>query len=121
VEVNFTGDGFIAAFDGPSRALRCGLGLADSLGRAGLPARVGVHTGEVELAGPETRGIALHIATRVMAEAAAGEVLASGTVRDLVIGSELNFDERGTRVLKGVPGEWRLYAVRPADTVSMTT
>lgn len=115
VEVNFTGDGFIATFDGPSRALRCGLGLADGLGRAGLPVRVGLHTGEVELAGQGTRGIALHIATRVVSEAAAGEVLASSTVRDLVFGSELHFDERGTRVLKGVPGEWRLYAVRPAD------
>jgi class 3 adenylate cyclase len=117
-EVNTTGDGFVATFDRPSGALYCATAASDSLARAGLPVRAGVHTGEVEVAGTETRGIALHIATRVASEAGAGEILASSTVRDLVIGSELSFEDRGTHELKGVPGEWRLYAVTPAHAIA---
>jgi len=110
-EVNTTGDGFIATFDGPSRGVRCALALVDSLGRAGTPIRAGLHSGEVELGDRDVRGIALHIATRIAAEASSGEVLASGTVKDLVIGAGLSFADHGSYDLKGVPGDWRLYAV----------
>lgn len=108
-EVNTTGDGFIATFDGPTRAVRCALDLVDSFGSAGTPIRAGLHSGEIELADRETRGIALHIAARIAAEAGPNEVLVSGTVKDLVVGSGLSFAELGTYNLKGVPGEWRLF------------
>ncbi|SER75472.1 Adenylate cyclase, class 3 [Pedococcus cremeus] len=110
--VDFAGDGALAAFDGPARAIRCGLGLHKALAPLGLSLRVGVHTGEVEqLRGGDLGGLAVHLAARIMAEAAAGEVLVSSTVRDLVVGSGIGFTPRGTRVLKGIPGEWSLLAV----------
>lgn len=109
-EIDTAGDGFLAAFDGPARAVRAGRAIADSVRRLGIEVRVGLHTGECEVMGPKLGGIAVHIGARVAALASAGEVLVSNTVKDLVAGSGLRFSDRGTHVLKGVPGEWRLFA-----------
>jgi class 3 adenylate cyclase len=109
-EVDTAGDGFLASFDGPARAIRCALEIARSVRVLGLEVRAGVHTGEVERAEGAVRGIAVHTGARVTAEAQAGEVLVSSTVRDLVAGSGITFDPRGEHVLKGVPGAWHLYA-----------
>src|SRR5207247_179532 len=108
-EVKTTGDGFLASFEGPARAIRAG--VRDQ----GLEVRAGLHTGEVELLGEDLGGIAVHIAARVLAKAAAGEILCSRTVKDLVAGSGFAFAERGTHPLKGVPDVWQLYAVEPAE------
>jgi class 3 adenylate cyclase len=110
--INSTGDGFIATFDGPARAIRCGLALNDAVSSLGIQIRTGLHTGEVEQRGEDVGGIAVHIAARVMSEAGPNEVLVSGAVPPLVAGSGIEFDNRGSRELKGVPGEWRLYAVK---------
>jgi class 3 adenylate cyclase len=110
--VKFTGDGLMATFDGPARAVQCIRTLSERLGEFGLPIRAGVHTGEVEVIGDDIGGIAVHIAARISARAAAGEILTSSTVRDLVAGSGLEFDDRGEHELKGVPGTWRVLAVR---------
>lgn len=110
-EIDTAGDGFLAAFDGPGRAVACAQTLAREMSRLGLEIRAGVHTGECEVMGDKLSGIAVHIGARVAALARAGEVLVSGTVKDLVAGSGLVFDDRGVRALRGVPGEWRLYAV----------
>ncbi|MDT5089060.1 MAG: hypothetical protein QOG47_1767 [Mycobacterium sp.] len=110
-EVNTTGDGFLARFDGPARAIRCAVAIRDVLRSLGLEVRAGVHTGEVELRGDDISGIAVHIAARVAGAAAAGEVLASRIVVDLVAGSGLSFAARGEHNLKGVAGEWGLFAV----------
>jgi class 3 adenylate cyclase len=109
-ELDTAGDGLLAAFDGPARAIRCAQALRASVRGLGLELRQGLHTGECEVMGDKLSGLALHIGARVAAEAAAGEILVSSTVKDLVVGSELLFEERASRVLKGVPGEWRLYA-----------
>jgi len=109
-EIDTTGDGFLATFDGPARAVRCALSLADAVRPLDLEIRAGVHTGEIELAGDDIRGLAVHIGARIAALAGAGEVLVSRTVRDLVAGSGLTFQDRGTHVLKGVPDEWQLFA-----------
>jgi pimeloyl-ACP methyl ester carboxylesterase/class 3 adenylate cyclase len=109
-EIDTAGDGFLATFDGPIRAIRCGLAIADASTDLDLDVRVGCHTGEVELAGGSVRGIAVHVAARVCAEAAGREVLVSSTVRDLVAGSGVRFKDRGAHVLKGVPGSAHLYA-----------
>src|SRR4051794_29503717 len=110
--VKMTGDGVLATFDGPARAIRCAQALADVVRtRLGLDVRAGLHTGEIELIGDDVGGIAVHIGARVCALAGPSEVLVSGTVKDLVVGSDIDFEDRGTRPLKGVPGEWRLYAV----------
>jgi len=111
-EVRTLGDGFLATFDGPARAIRCGREIADDVDRLGIATRVGVHTGEVELLDGDLAGLAVHIGARVAAEAQPGEVLVSGTVKDLVVGSGIEFSDRGDRDLKGVPGIWRLYAAR---------
>jgi pimeloyl-ACP methyl ester carboxylesterase len=111
-EVDTAGDGFFATFDGPARAIQCACAIASSVRELGIDIRAGLHTGEVELAEDKPRGIAVHIGARVSARAEPGEVLVSNTVKDLVAGSGIEFDERGTAELKGVPGEWRLYAVR---------
>ena len=111
-EVDTAGDGFFATFDGPARAIQCACAIASSVRDLGIDIRAGLHTGEVELADERPRGIAVHIGARVSARAEPGEVLVSNTVKDLVAGSGIEFDERGTAELKGVPGEWRLYAVR---------
>ena len=111
-EIDTAGDGFLATFDGPARAIRSGKAIVESVRGLGLEIRAGLHTGEVELAGGGVRGIAVHTGARVAAHAGAGEVLVSQTVRDLVAGSGIEFEDRGTRELKGIPGEWRLFAVR---------
>jgi pimeloyl-ACP methyl ester carboxylesterase len=111
-EVDTAGDGFFATFDGPARAIRSGKAIVESVRTLGLEIRAGLHTGEVELAGDSVRGIAVHTGARVASYAGAGEVLVSQTVKDLVAGSGIEFDDRGAHELKGVPGEWRLYAVR---------
>ena len=109
--VKSTGDGMLASFDGPARAITAATGLRDELAGIGLPIRAGVHTGECERIGEDLGGIAVHIGARVGSAAASGEVLVSQTVRDLVVGSGIEFSDRGAQQLKGVPGEWRLYAV----------
>jgi pimeloyl-ACP methyl ester carboxylesterase len=111
-EIDTAGDGFLALFDGPARAIRCGLAIRDALAALGLDVRAGVHTGEVERpAGEKPRGIAVHVGARVMSLASAGEVFVSTTTRDLVAGSGLEFEDRGEHVLKGVEGPRRVYAV----------
>jgi pimeloyl-ACP methyl ester carboxylesterase/class 3 adenylate cyclase len=110
-EVNTRGDDFLATFDGPGRAVRCAQAIATSARPLGLEVRSGLHTGEVELQGDDVAGLAVHIGARVAALAGAGEVLATSTVRDLVVGSGINFDDRGRQELKGVPGEWTILAV----------
>jgi class 3 adenylate cyclase len=111
-ELDTAGDGFFAAFDGPARAIRCACSITDAVKELGLDVRAGLHTGECELIDGKVGGIAVHIGARVAKEARAGEVLVSSTVKDLVAGSGLEFDERGRAELKGVPGEWRLFSVR---------
>jgi class 3 adenylate cyclase len=111
-EIDTAGDGFLATFDGPARAIRSAKAIVESVRTLGLEIRAGLHTGEVELAGDAVRGIAVHTGARVASAAAPSEVLVSQTVKDLVAGAGIEFEDRGTRELKGVPGEWRLYAVR---------
>jgi pimeloyl-ACP methyl ester carboxylesterase len=113
-ELNTAGDGFLATFDGPARAVACAVSIRDAAKAVGLQIRFGLHTGELELAGSDIRGIAVHTGARVAAKAGPGEVLTSSTVRDLVAGSGLEFEDRGSHELKGVPGEWHLYAVSNA-------
>jgi len=110
-EVKTLGDGFLATFDGPARAIRCACAIRDSVRPLGIEIRAGLHTGECELMDDDVGGIAVHIGARVAASAAPGEVLVSSTVKDLVAGSGLRFADRGTHHLRGVPGEWRLFAV----------
>lgn len=110
-EIKTIGDGFLATFDGPARAVNCAASIVDSLAQLNLPIRAGVHTGECELVGDDVAGIAVHIGARVMERAGPGEVLASSTVKDLVFGSGLRFEDRGVYSLRGVPDEWRLYAL----------
>jgi class 3 adenylate cyclase len=110
-EVKRTGDGFLATFDGPARAIRCAASIADAVRTLGIHVRAGLHTGECEVMNGDVGGLAVHIGARVMGAADAGEVLVSSTVKDLVVGSGIEFEERGSRELKGVPGEWRLFAV----------
>ncbi len=110
-EVKRTGDGFLATFDGPARAIRCAASVAEAMGTLGLQIRAGLHTGELEVMDGDLGGLAVHIASRVMGAAAPNEVLVSGTVKDLVVGSGIEFEDRGERELRGVPGEWRLFAV----------
>ena len=110
--VKSTGDGILALFDRPGRAIRCASALRDRLRAAGMEIRAGVHTGEVQLRGEDVGGIAVHVAARVMAAAGPGEVLVSRTVHDLVAGSDHVLEDRGPHVLKGMAGEWQLFAVR---------
>jgi pimeloyl-ACP methyl ester carboxylesterase len=110
-ELDVAGDGFFARFDGPARAVRCACAISENMGELGLQIRAGLHTGECELMDGKVGGIAVHIGARVAKEAQPGEVLVSSTVKDLVAGSGLRFRERGTAELKGIPEEWRLYAV----------
>jgi pimeloyl-ACP methyl ester carboxylesterase/class 3 adenylate cyclase len=111
VELDTAGDGFFARFDGPARAIRCATEITSSVRELGLDLRVGLHTGECEVVDNKVAGIAVSIGARVAAQARPGEVLVSQTVKDLVAGSGLAFEDRGVAELKGVPGEWRLYAV----------
>jgi class 3 adenylate cyclase len=110
-EVNTSGDGFLATFDGPQRAIRCAMAIRDAVQALGIEVRAGLHTGECEVRGDDIGGIAVHIGARVSALAGPNEVLVSSTLRDLVIGSGLEFEAHGTHELKGVPGEWHLFAV----------
>ena len=114
-EVKHTGDGFVASFDGPARAIRCACSVGDEARELGIEVRAGLHTGECELIGDDLGGLAVHIAARVGAKAGAGEVLVSGTVKDLVMGSGIDLVERGDHELKGVPGRWQLYSVGGRD------
>ncbi len=109
-EIDTAGDGFFATFDGPARAIRCALNVIEAGHQLDIKIRAGLHTGEIEVTGPKIGGIALHIGSRVAATSKPGEVLVSSTVKDLVAGSRIRFVDRGTHVLKGVPGEWRLFA-----------
>jgi class 3 adenylate cyclase len=113
-EVNTSGDGFLAMFDGPQRAIRCAMAIRDAVQTLGIEVRAGLHTGECEVRGDDIGGIGVHIGARVSALAGPKEVLVSSTLRDLVIGSGLEFEDRGSYELKGVPGEWRLFAVASA-------
>jgi pimeloyl-ACP methyl ester carboxylesterase len=110
-EINTAGDGFLAAFDGPARAIKCAVAIVQSLSALGIQCRIGLHTGECEVRQGQLHGVALHIAARVAALASAGGVLVSQTVKDLVAGSGLGFRDAGTHTLKGLPDEWRLYEV----------
>jgi class 3 adenylate cyclase len=110
-EVKTTGDGFLATFDGPARGIRCARSIAEGVRSLGIEIRAGLHTGECELRNGDVGGIAVHTGARVSAQASAGEVLVSSTVKDLVAGSGIEFEDRGSHELKGVPGEWRLFAV----------
>jgi class 3 adenylate cyclase len=110
-EVKRTGDGFLATFDGPARAIRCASDVAESVASLGLEVRAGLHTGELEVMDGDLGGLAVHIAARVMDRAAPCEVLVSSTVKDLVVGSGISFEERGEHALRGIPGEWRLFSV----------
>ena len=112
--VKTTGDGLLATFDGPARAIRCARVLTEELAKQGVEIRAGLHTGEVELRGDDVGGIAVHIGARVEAAASPGEILVSRTVKDLVAGSGIGFADRGIHSLKGVPEEWQLYAVASA-------
>lgn len=110
-EVTTTGDGFLAIFDGPARAVRCASEIAAAVRSLGIEIRAGLHTGEIEVQGAQIAGLAVHIAARVMAIARDGRVLVSGTVKDLVVGSGIEFEDLGAHQLKGVPGEWRVHEV----------
>ncbi|MHB8588997.1 MAG: adenylate/guanylate cyclase domain-containing protein [Candidatus Dormibacteraceae bacterium] len=117
-ELDTAGDGVFASFDGPARAIRCACAIADSLRELGIDVRAGLHTGECEIVGEKLGGIAVHIGARVAGQAAPGEILVSGTVRDLVAGSGLRFRDRGAAQLKGIDGDWRLYAVERNGSTS---
>jgi len=112
-EVKALGDGYLATFDGPARAIRCGGAIAETARSTGLEVRVGLHCGEVEVMEEDVGGIAVHIAARVGDLAGAGEVLVTSTVKDLVAGSGIPFADRGAKQLKGIPDEWRLFAAAP--------
>ena len=110
-EVRVVGDSFLATFDGPARAIRCATAIRDAVGALGVELRAGLHTGEIELAASGIEGLAVHIGARVAALAGAGEILVSSTVKDLVAGSGVEFEDRGRHVLKGVPDDWQIHAV----------
>jgi class 3 adenylate cyclase len=110
-EIKTSGDGFLATFDGPARAVSCGGDIVEQLRELGLRVRIGLHTGECALRADDVTGIAVHIASRVMRAAAPGEVLTSSTVKELVVGSGLRFSDRGAHALRGVDGEWHPYAL----------
>jgi class 3 adenylate cyclase len=113
-EVKNLGDGFLATFDGPARAIRCATAISDAVQPLGIAVRSGLHTGEIELTADDVTGIAVHIAARVAAEADAGETVVSSTVRDLVAGSGLRFENRGIHTLRGLPNDMHLYTVARA-------
>jgi class 3 adenylate cyclase len=110
-----TGDGLFSAFDSPARAIQCAHATSEAVRHLGIEIRVGVHTGECEVIGEKLGGIAVHIGARIAGKAGVNEILVSSTVKDLVAGSSIRFDDCGAHVLKGVPGEWRLFAVASAQ------
>jgi class 3 adenylate cyclase len=109
--VDTAGDGFFASFDGPARAIQCARAIEEAIGDLGIDVRIGLHVGECELVDGKIAGVAVHIGARVAAEAGPGETLVSQTVRDLVVGSGIEFEDRGPRTLRGIPEPTRLYAV----------
>ena len=109
--IKSTGDGVLATFDGPARAIHCACGIRDALAARGIDVRAGLHTGEIEVMGEDVAGMAVHIAARIAARAGGGDVLVSSTVKDLVVGSGITFADRGAHDLKGVPDPWRIFAV----------
>ena len=111
LEINTTGDGFVLAFTGPTRAIQCAKAISQELSRLGLTTRAGLHTGECERRGEDLSGLAVHIAARVSGKAPPNRIVVSSTVRDLVVGSGIKFTEQGVYSLKGVPGDWPLFAV----------
>jgi class 3 adenylate cyclase len=113
-EIKMTGDGFVATFDGPGRGIRCAVAIRDAVRELGLELRLGLHTGEIELRGDDIAGMAVHIGQRTEATAEPGEIRVSSTVKDLVAGSDIRFSDLGPQRLKGVPDEWRLFAVSSA-------
>jgi class 3 adenylate cyclase len=113
-EIDTAGDGFLTSFDGPARGVRCAAAIIHGARSLGLDVRAGLHTGECEIMGEKLSGLAVHIGARVAAIASAGQVIVSSTVKDLVAGSGLRFSDRGNHVLKGVPGEWRVFALDSA-------
>jgi pimeloyl-ACP methyl ester carboxylesterase len=117
-EVHTAGDGFLATFDGPGRAIRCAATICQQVRSLGIDVRAGLHSGECQIEGSKVEGIAVHIGSRVAGTAKPGEVLVSSTVKDLVVGSGIAFEDRGMHALKGVPEEWHLFAVAPADQVN---
>ncbi len=114
-EIDTAGDGFVASFDGPARAIRCAKAIANSVTALDLEIKAAIHTGECEVADGKLAGIAVHIAARIAGQAQPGEVLVSSTVRELVAGSRIQFAERGAHTLKGIPGEWRVFSVEEAS------
>jgi len=110
-EIDTAGDGFLASFDGPARAVRCACAIRDAVHDLGLRIRAGLHTGECEVMGDKLGGLAVHIGSRIAAAAGSGEVWVSSTVKDLVAGAGIRFGDRGLHGLKGIPGEWRLFTV----------
>ena len=110
-EIDTTGDGFLATFDGPARAIHCAVQIRDAVRSLGVTIRAGLHTGEIELHGTDIGGLGVHLAARVMSTAGPGEVIVSSTLSDLVVGSGIGFEDRGSHTLKGVPGKWRLFRV----------
>jgi len=114
-EIDNAGDGFLASFDGPARAIMCARAITEAVPALGLDVRVGLHTGECEQIGDKLGGIAVHIGARIAAVAGPGEVLVSSTVKDLVAGSGIAFVERGDHALKGIPGLWKRYAIAQSD------
>jgi class 3 adenylate cyclase len=110
-EIKATGDGFLATFDGPARAIRCASAIRDAASGMHLDVRVGLHTGEIEIRGDDIGGMAVHIGQRVSTLAQPNEIMVSSTVKDLVAGSGIEFEDRGDHKLKGVPGPWRVFAV----------
>jgi class 3 adenylate cyclase len=120
-QIATTGDGLLAIFDGPARAIRAAQAIESAVRGLGIEIRAGLHTGEIEQVGGDIRGIAVHIGARIAALASPREVLVSSTVKDLVVGAGIDFDERGVRSLKGVPGRWRLYAIRSSGPLEMAS
>ena len=114
-EIDTAGDGFLVTFDGPARAVGCACRIRDALRALGVEIRAGLHTGEIELAGSKILGIAVHTGARVAAVAKAGEILVSSTVKDLVSGSGIEFQDRGSHALKDIPRPWHLFAVGAAQ------
>jgi class 3 adenylate cyclase len=112
-EINTTGDGFLASFDGPARAIRCARAISESTRPLGIDLHLGLHTGECEVRGHDLGGLAVHVAARVGSLAGPGEVLVSSMVKDLVVGSRIDFVDRGRHQLRGVPGSWKLYRAVP--------
>ena len=110
-EVKSLGDGFLATFDGPARAIHCAKSIVTALRSLGLPICAGIHTGEVEIAGDDIRGIAVHITSRVASSGGTDDIVVSRTIKDIVAGSGITFEDFGTHVLKGVPDDWQLYRV----------